>query len=213
MKISRKMTQLVTPVFVSLALLGGGAFAASRGWVVISSPSAGQTNFLYGVSTFSSSDAWAVGYEYDANDQQLTVAQHWDGTGWSTVPSPNPGTAQQCGDSSYSGNALAGVDAISSNDVWAVGSICGPGTARTLTVHWNGSQLAVIPSPNESNLDASELLAVSALSSNDVWAVGDYKVDFQYIWETLVEHWDGTAWTIMSTPNPAGADITYLTGV
>jgi hypothetical protein len=46
-----------------------------------------------------------------------------------------------------------------------------------------------------------------------VWAVGNYQVAFQYEWETLTEHWDGTAWNIVPSPNPGGSQITYLTGV
>ena len=43
--------------------------------------------------------------------QMLT--EHWNGSNWSIVSSPSPGT--------YNGNELYGVAAISTNDVWAVG--------------------------------------------------------------------------------------------
>jgi hypothetical protein len=198
---------------VALLLASGAAFAASRGWVIFSSPNTGQTNLLNGVTAVSASDAWAVGYAYAANSQELTITQHWDGTSWSTVPSPNPGTTQACGDAAYVGNELWSVAALSANDVWAVGNLCKPGTSKTLTMHWDGIGWAVVPSPNKSLLDDSELSSVSALSSNDVWAVGNYQVAFQYEWETLVEHWNGTAWNIVPSPNPSGSQVTYLTGV
>lgn len=187
--------------------------AGNRGWVVYPSPNSGQTNLLSGITAVSALDAWAVGYAYDSSAQQLIITQHWDGKNWNTVPSPNPGTAEICGDAFYAGDELTGVDAISSNDVWAVGSLCGPGTAKTLSMHWNGNGWTVVPSPNKSPIDDSELSSVSALSKNDIWAVGDYQVAFQYEWDTLIEHWDGTAWTIVPSPNPIGSQVTYLTGV
>ena len=188
-------------------------FASGRGWVVFDSPNSGTTNLLTSAASISRSDAWAVGYAYEQDSEQITITQHWDGAAWTTVTSPNPGTAEECGDASYAGSTLASVSAISSGNVWAVGSVCGPGTAKTMTMHWDGNGWNVIPSPNKSPIDDSELLAVSALAPNDVWAVGDYQVAFEYEWETLIEHWDGTAWSIVPSPNPAGSDITYLTGV
>ncbi len=194
-------------------VLASAALAADRGWVVYDSPDPGQTNLLTGVTATSASDAWAVGYAYNANAQQFIIMQHWDGASWSAVASPNPGTAEACGNAFYAGNELAAVDAISPNDLWAVGNICGPGTARTLAMHWDGNGWSVVPSPNSGPGDDSELSSVSAVASDDVWAVGDYQVAFEYEWETFIEHWDGTAWSIVPSPNPAGSTTTYLTGV
>ena len=57
-------------------------------------------------------DAWAVGYYFDATANHYhTLTEHWDGSSWSVVPSPNPGNAN---------NYLYGVAAISRKDVWAV---------------------------------------------------------------------------------------------
>jgi hypothetical protein len=42
---------------------------------------------------------------------------------------------------------------------------------------------------------------VYAASATDVWAVGQNRVGFSDA--TLVEHWDGSAWTIVSSP-PTG---------
>ena len=40
-----------------------------------------------------------------------TLTEHWNGTAWSVVASPNAGTI----------NSLQSVAAVSANDVWAVG--------------------------------------------------------------------------------------------
>ena len=54
------------------------------------------------------------------------------------------------------------------------------------------------------------LNGVAAVSSNDVWAVGFWVDGLQR--RTLAEHWDGTSWTVVSTPYPGfhGHSTAYL---
>lgn len=121
---------------------------------------------------------------------------------WGTVDSPNQSDLQ---------NNLAGVKAFSFSDVWVVGE-WNPGVPptetgrRTLTEHWDGSTFSIVPSPNADwpGVDKSTLEGVSGVSSRDVWAVG-YAQDFgSFKSTTLTEHWDGTAWRLVPSPNPAG---------
>src|SRR5579872_5401239 len=53
------------------------------------------------------------------------------------------------------------------------------------------------PSPN-TNLNI--LYSVSAASANDVWAVG-YSENSSGNISTLIEHWDGSQWSVVSGPN------------
>jgi len=55
----------------------------------------------------------------------------------------------------------------------------------------------VVSSPNPGSLSNS-LNAVAAISANDVWAVGDSSsfTDAQ----TLIEHWNGSSWSVVSSP-------------
>lgn len=124
---------------------------------------------------------------------------------WQQVPSPNRGTRQ---------NTLKGISAVSSTDLWAVGE-WNPGVPptetgrRTLAMHWNGSSWRMIRSPNPSwtGLDFATLEDVVALAANDVWAVG-YSEDFASLRSnTLILHWDGTAWSRVPSPNPAGQTL------
>src|SRR5205823_6090857 len=126
-----------------------------------------------------------------------TLVEHWDGSTWTIVPSPN---------SDPLANHLDGVVAVSAGDVWAVGDFydTGVGAHRTLVEHWNGSAWSVVPSPNVGT-DHDFFTAVAAVSGSDVWAVGiDLPQNFMNQ-VTLVEHWDGSAWTIVPSPNVAGA--------
>lgn len=69
------------------------------------------------------------------------------------------------------------------------------------------AQSPAVPQPGSS----SELHAVTCTSASNCWAVGDYGNGPLDASEAL--HWDGSAWTLVSTPNPAGApnghDILY----
>ncbi len=160
-------------------------------WSVISSPNAGTYAELFGITTISPSSVWAVGDFQDSSGHRRTLVEHWDGTIWHIVPSPNP-------DPYYS--ILHGVTAVSANDVWAVGE----GSAySTLTEHWDGSSWTIVASPNSTS--NSVLLGATSTSASDVWAVG-------YSGGTLTEHWNGSNWTVVTSPNP-GSGNNLLLGV
>jgi len=57
----------------------------------------------------------------------------------------------------------------------------------------------------------NELLATSASSSADVWAVGDYRDDAGLA-NTLIEHWDGQSWSVVASPDVANVS-NYLLAV
>lgn len=166
-------------------------------WTVISSPNVADTQYnqLLGVAVASSSDMWAVGNYYNTSNLFRTLIEHWDGSTWSLIASPNMGTQR-------SGSYLYGVAVVSSSDVWTVGYYdleLIPNYSyvhRTLIEHWNGSVWSVVPSPN-SGTEGVALTAVAAVSADNVWAVGYYNGTHS----TLVEHWDGSAWSIVPSPN------------
>src|SRR5262249_23565307 len=68
-----------------------------------------------------------------------------------------------------------------------VAPVCGP--------NW-----AVTSSPNVGTYD-SFLYGVAAVSSSDAWAVGDYHNTIDAVFRTLVERWNGSTWSIVSSPN------------
>src|SRR5205823_6322194 len=123
-----------------------------------------------------------------------TLLEHWNGSTWSLVSSPNPSTL-------YS--AFSGIAAVSANDVWAVGLYADDSTGndQALVAHWNGSNWSIVLSPN-TGVYRIALYGVAAISANDVWAVGYYSNNGVYGGQTLVEHWNGSSWTIVPSPNP-----------
>jgi len=101
---------------------------------------------------------------------------------------------------------LTGVATLPSGEQWAVGSWAKypeAYTFHTLVEHSDGISGAwsVIPSPNTAALN-SHLNGVAAIAANDVWAVGTSD-DFE-TYTTLVEHWDGTSWSIVDAASFPG---------
>ena len=159
-----------------------------------------NNEFLFGASADATNDAWAVGFS--GSDKIETSAMHWDGTNWKSVATPNVGEGT---------NKLNAVLALAPNDVWAVGfstPVAPPKQAATLTLieHFDGTSWAVVPSPNigpNSANQSNRLLGLTANSANDIWAFGSYfSADGSGHQMTLLLHWDGTSWTVASSPSP-----------
>jgi hypothetical protein len=56
------------------------------------------------------------------------------------------------------------------------------------------------------------LIAVACPSASDCSTVG-YYLNGSFVYQTLIEQWDGNVWAIVSSPNPSGAQESYLLGV
>ena len=164
--------------------------------VTAPAPPGAASSTLTAVSAVSADDVWAVGTDFSAAGPQLTLIEHWDGSAWSVVPSPDlgPGT-----------NQLNGVAAVSANDVWAVGNTSVGGVIQTQIEHWNGTAWSVVPSPNVAGANANQLNQLTVVSAKNIWAVGYWAVlDQQYA--TLAEHWNGTSWSVVRTPKSASVN-------
>jgi hypothetical protein len=158
--------------------------------------------FLFGASADATNDVWAVGFAGPENDKSRTLVMHYAGTKWTKVASPSVGSGA---------SQLNGVVALAPNDVWAVGfstPVAPPKEAATLTLieHWDGTSWTVVPSPNvgPANVNQSNRLeGITAVSPTDIWAFGSYfQANGSGHQQTLLLHWDGTAWTIAPSPNP-----------
>jgi hypothetical protein len=170
-----------SPGAVILLLIGAAAFAHAQSmFEVVPSPNGHygtRNNGLMAAAASSPSDIWAVG--------QTTI--HFDGTQWTAFPAPRIN-----GDNT---SYLDGVVDFSPTDAWAAG-IVGIGTDAPGQVieHWNGTAWSIVPGPTFSSGDQPAIYGMTAVSSNDIWAVGSILVDNEAL-ESLFEHWDGTAWT------------------
>ncbi len=189
---------------------------ANNGWTVFSSPNPGSVlNGLNAVAAVSADNIWTMGTFSNDGSREQALIEHWNGTQWSVVPGPNPGSAS---------NVLTAVAALSASDIWAVGYFSNtadsPGNiftgTRTFIEHWDGSHWSMVPSPNPGSA-VNVLSGIAAVSADDIWAVGTsadspFSRDVPTIGQTLALHWNGKRWSIARTPN-TGSMRNVLSGV
>jgi hypothetical protein len=190
-------------VFALIVGLNGVALAAGTSWTLVPSPNPSPTaNGLASVVAISANDVWAVGDMTISTGASNTLIEHWNGSTWNVVASPNP---------SASHNDLTGVAAVNTDDVWAVGRFNASGEIpRTLIQHWDGGLWNTVDSPNIGP-NLNDLNGVAAISARDVWAVGQFS-NRQGFLQTLVLHWNGQSWRPVVSPN-VGTHNNVLTGV
>ena len=173
---------ILSATFFCAILLNAAATFAGQ-WTEVPGGAAPHPSALFGISTVSANDIWAVG-SWGQNGGRGLI-EHWDGTNWSVATVLPFGTI------------LLAVAARSSSDVWAVGSISGVGQIQTFVEHWNGQQWVVVPSPNVGTYNW--LYAVCVISRNDAWAVG-YSLTLDTGDVYILMHWDGTNWSLVNGP-------------
>ncbi|HEX6479233.1 MAG TPA: hypothetical protein VF043_10340 [Ktedonobacteraceae bacterium] len=102
--------------------------------------------------------------------------------------------------------ALYGIAASSPVDAWAVGQAA---NNSPLIMHWDGQKWSEVRSPQLRG-KGGYLQAIAIVAPNDIWAAGE-----QYKQEgagtgmvsqvsgstTLIEHWDGRHWAIVTNPD------------
>jgi hypothetical protein len=173
-------------------------------WSVATSEPTGEQAGLNAVDGASSDDVWAVGQQLTGTGPRAsvsTLAEHWNGSSWATVQTPNAGQPRN--------GMFLGVSAAAADDVWAVGSFSVNGTeARTtLTAHFDGRVWTKVASPNAGGY-TDELIDVDASPDGEAWAVGYSGQDASgENLNPLAMRFDGTQWNIVRTPELPGAQL------
>ncbi|MEO6457118.1 MAG: hypothetical protein ABIO92_02425 [Chloroflexia bacterium] len=162
-----------------------GQKGMSECWESVQVPLDTGITGLSDISALPNGEAWAVG-ERQVNGVGQTLILRFRDKNWALFPSPNPGMLF---------NALGGVAALASNDVWAVGAYANAdGTgAKSLVLHWDGKEWKIIPSPNPGG-SGNLLYSISALAPDDIWAVGA-TIPTNSSGQPFLLHWDGRTWT------------------
>jgi hypothetical protein len=203
----RSLRVLATPLLATAAILTGSAAAwaapATPIWTVeptvnpqATAPNATNST-LASVSASSPAEAWAVGTFSNQQAIDVPLAEHRVGSTWTRVTVPEP---------AGQGATLSGVDDLSPDDAWAVGSHNG----LTLIEHWNGTAWSIVPSPNPATGipgDGDDLTSISGTGPNDLWAAGSDTNEATMTITMLFEHWNGTKWTAVTTPTPGGVAL------
>jgi hypothetical protein len=147
-------------------------------WETVPSPSPGTlTNRLHAVAARATDDVWAVGCSSVLPGRTDGLIMHWDGTFWTTLPTPPQATDSQ----------LVSVAAVSPTSVWATGATTrGDGESTGLILHWNGLNWRSVPTPSF----VTHTSGVAVLAENDIWFSGYSTLDGPEA--AHVAHWDGS---------------------
>ena len=114
----------------------------------------------------------------------------------------------------YAGNFLLGVTCASASECWAVGYYYNDNViSQTLIERWDGTSWTIVSSPNTSTTDYNSLSGVTCVSASECWGVGYYFTSDNFVDQTLIERWDGTSWSIVSSPNTSTTEANVVLGV
>jgi hypothetical protein len=194
------LLSLVTTVALLLA-----PSVASAAWTVTPTPViSGPAKSLLGVDCSSANSCFAVGFVDTGSGTPLPLSpiiEHWDGTSWQRMPTPN-----QFG-------SLHGISCPRSNFCFAVGSTSGtlPGRIE----RWNGTSWSIesgtpdTPTGSLEDVSCSGVLACTAVGSLGTGTIQAPSPNTR----TLAERWDATGWHVQSTPNPTGSERNALTDI
>lgn len=122
---------------------------------------------LEAVTVADDGTVWAVG-GHVVGPVSSPYVQRWDGTSWTEQKLDLP-------EGPIGLSSLYDVKSFAPDDVWAVGSWMGE---HTLVEHWDGTRWSAVTMPK---LGGSEniLTGIDGMSSDDVWIVGQRRVDDQ----------------------------------
>jgi hypothetical protein len=162
--------------------VGDGGLLAhwdGTGWREADSPTSETLN---AVAMLPSGDGWAAG----EGGQVL----RWDGSDWS-VELPYKDRGPGTNGLYYRFNALA---FPSADDGWVAGSVEGGDFSQPWISHWDGEEWTDVGLFDKKPPCKCSLYAMHFSSADDGWAVGGGD-------QTLILHWDGTAWKTATWPD------------
>jgi hypothetical protein len=177
-------------------------------WTVVPSPNVTNANVgeFYGAQMTSASDGWAVGISRVTGVSQFrALTERLVNGNWQLVNSANIAASDDTRFYSIAGRSA---------DLWAVGSDWPGGDLQNqhgLIEHFDGQAFSRVAAPaNEPG--NSTLSYVSSASAGDVWAVG-YSRDTNASFHPLIEHWNGSAWSVVNGAAFPGSGFDRLEAV
>jgi hypothetical protein len=176
-------------------------------WSTQSLPEPGGTlnSGLVAVSCFSTIACTAVGEYENAAGTLLPFAERWNGSEWKVQTTPAPAGATEA--------YATGVSCTSATACTMVGTYkSSTGVYAPFAESWSGSEWQLQSMPTPTGASAVHMRDVSCTTASGCTAAGDY-VNNAGVQVTLAERWNGTEWTVQSTPNPTGAKSSSLRGV
>ena len=170
-------------------------------------PSGSTENILVAeVSCISTGACSAVGGYVVNSGPEMTLAEEWNGSSWSVEAIPNPSGAQQ--------SVLAAVACTTAGGCTAVGDFIDSSDAQIpLPRRGTAPRGPSRPPPYPSGAEGSALAGVSCSSAGRMHRRRQLHQNSSGIQTTLAEVWNGTSWSIQTTPGPSGGQLLTLSGV
>ena len=163
-----------------------------------------QPEQLNAIACVDPDDCWAVGHVGPIDGSRFQpLIEHYSGTGWSVVPSADPG----------SGGDLTAISCPTPTECSAVGTTggeAGNGNSWTspLIEHYEGDGWTLVSTPG---IGPGGLAGVACADSDSCWAVGHSG------WGSgarpIVEHGVGDSWSVVGSPSLSGPDGAVLLSV
>jgi hypothetical protein len=180
-----------------------------RNWTIEGVPVSGVGS-LAAVSCTSASFCAAVGDVLTSSPGAFepsfgTLALGWNGSRWGSQTAPGHGQLS---------GGLLGVSCTSASACEAVGENAGgqpPNRGTAVAERWNGSSWASAAVPAPAGAVETQLAGLSCASASDCTASGFTFTPGGSPFATVLEHWNGTSWMIVTAPAPmAGAELTGI---
>lgn len=176
-------------------------------WVIqsIPEPEGAISSELLGVDCPTSTFCVAVGsYEKSEKEPQWAWSATWNGSSWTLQTVPKPAESLR--------SALLDVSCSSASSCTGVGAYRNSKNVQISFVErWNGTSWSFQTSPNPVGSTNTVFQGVSCVASSPCVAVGDWNNGKS--WQPMAQEWNGSAWTLDTTPNPEGATETIIEGV
>jgi hypothetical protein len=224
---------LGTPDFTGVPVTGG---SCPGGWSLVPAQPlpAGSSQITdtqaytwdSSVAVLSANDVWTAGTYQDeqspvpaVSSGYLSTLEHWDGSRWTQFSSPNFSNG-----TGLSAAGFTGLSFDSPSDGWAVGyhlPSASLDAGAPLVTHWDGHAWTASPVLDPPRLATSGGVtwadwalpdAVAAISPDDVWLAGWFETSSGSLAPdgSFLEHWDGSAWSVVSFPARKTIHLTSL---
>jgi len=196
------------PVVVCVQEPAAVPTASSSTWAIQRTPNShGPNGQLSSVSCTSASSCTAVGW-YE-NDQQYPepLAESRHGNQWSPEVVPAPTGAL--------GSQFYGVSCPTPTFCMAVG-VTRPSSSRgsAFAETWDDGTWAIAPAVDPSGAAFTTLYGAACTSPDSCVAVGEFSTtSTTSVFQAMTQTWDGSSWTVSSTPLPAAAIRSELVSV
>jgi hypothetical protein len=162
---------------------------AGDGWQRMGSRNRPGATDLYGIAARAPDDVWAVGSSSDDGFQTTsTLIEHWNGASWRIVRSPNPDQFQ---------NELTHVAAGRDGALFATGHT----STGTLLMRRRNGRWRTLATPAVTGFGSTFLEGLAVRSAHSVWLACYGQRSSDGASRPLVEHWDGSSWTVYHASN------------